>query len=121
MKTVLVIDDDKIIRDYYEAMIGMLFPVNVLTADDGDTCIKIMEEHPEVDLIILDLQIKRMSGWELYPRLRKIKNDVRAIVASAYIYDDVEKKLKEMGVDAILRKPFYPTGFGDIVRNLLEL
>ena len=120
MKTVLVIDDDKIIRDYCEALLEM-FPVNVLTADDGDAGIKIMEEHPEVDLIILELEMKRINGWQAYPRLKGIKHDVKVLVSSSYIYDGTERKLKEMGVDAVLRRPFHPIGFGVIVKDLLGL
>ena len=94
MKTVLVIDDDKTIRDYYKALLDM-FGWNILTADDGDTGIKMMEEHPDVDLIILDLQMKRINGWQAYPMLKEIKNDVKVIIASSYIFGNDEKKLKK--------------------------
>ncbi|TAL24347.1 MAG: response regulator [Nitrospirae bacterium] len=121
MKTIRIIDDDKAIRNYYEALIGMFFPCNVFTADDGDTGIKIMEEHPEVDLIILDLQMKRINGWEALPKLKEIKSDVKVIISSSYIYGNDEKKLKEMGADLTIIKPFLPADFRAVVMELLGL
>lgn len=121
MKTVLVIDDQEVIRDYYEVLLEVL-PVNVLMADDGDTGIKTLEEHPDVDLIVLDLQMERMSGWQAYPKLKDIKQGVKVLVSSSYLdNDEADKKLKEMGVDAILRKPFHPVRFREIVTDLLGL
>jgi CheY-like chemotaxis protein len=117
-KTALVVDDEDIVRDYYAAVLSTM-GLRVLTADDGDTAIAVLEKNPEVDLLVLDLKMKRMSGKEAYKLLKQIKPDMKVIVSSAYITSSEGKQLQEMGVDAILKKPFPMLSFRETVLNTL--
>ena len=116
MKTVLVVDDEEVLRGYFSAILSRL-GFNVMTADDGDTAIFVLEQNPGVDLIVLDLKMKRMGGRQAYAHLKRIKPDVKVLVSSAYVDD--EEELLSMGVDAVLKKPFPILSFKSMVFELL--
>ena len=71
MKTVMVIDDSRIMRDIVKKTFGELkIPVNYLEAGDGNTAMKILTEN-KIDLILLDWNIPGMSGIDF---LKEIKS-----------------------------------------------
>lgn len=119
MKTVLVVDDEDFIRDYLAAVLDNL-GVKVLTADDGDTALKLMEGDSSIDLVILDLNMRRLNGWQTYPLLKELKADIKVIISSASIDASSAARLRGMKVDAILRKPFKMTDFELTVREILN-
>ena len=120
MKTAVVIEDDDIVRGYFAAILERL-GLKVLTADDGSTGIDVVKENPGVELIVLDLKMKKMGGKETYPYLKKISPQAKVIISSAYVGDEEAKELLEAGVDAILKKPFPMLSFKNTVIDLLQL
>jgi|GEM_PF-4244158 CheY-like chemotaxis protein len=119
MKTALVVDDEDVMRDYFSAVLESL-GLRVLTADDGETAIQVMKQNPNIDLIILDLKMKTMGGQEAYPHLKNINPRAKVLISSAFIDGETESKLLEMGIDAILKKPFPLLSFKATVLELLE-
>lgn len=118
MKTALVIEDEETLRGYFAGVIERL-GVRVLTAEDGDVAIEEMKKNPDIDLIILDLKMKRMGGKEAYPKLKEINPDVKVIISSAYVDAEEEEELKSMGVNAVLKKPFPLLTFRSTVMDIL--
>lgn len=119
MKTALVIEDEETLRGYFAGVLEKL-GIKVITADDGDSAIREMKKNPKVDLIILDLKMKRMGGKEAYPQLKRINPAAKVIVSSAYVGPEDEDELKKMGVDAVLRKPFPLLTFRSTVMDMLS-
>ena len=68
--SILVVDDDKEIADLVE-----IYLVNdgyqVLKASDGEQCLQTLKEHPEVRMLILDIMMPNMNGYELASSLRE--------------------------------------------------
>jgi len=59
------------------------------------------------DLIILDIMMPDMSGWDLFTRIMKIKSEYRVIFLTVLdISDSRFKKLKEHGIKDYITKPF---------------
>jgi CheY-like chemotaxis protein len=69
-KTVLVIDDD--IRNIF-AMTGVLesYSVHVLHAENGRAGMEMLSRHPEVDLVLLDIMMPELDGYETMQRIRE--------------------------------------------------
>ena len=93
-KTLLVVDDEQDIRealkDKFESE-----GFNVITADDGDVALTTaLEKHP--DLIILDVIMPNMTGWEMLEELRKDAWGAKAPVIMLTVLDDVESASKAM-------------------------
>jgi len=71
----------------------------------GDAVMPIVDEfHP--DLIILDIMLPGIDGFEILERLRNAQNDVHVIVLSARTREDEKVRALELGADDYVTKPF---------------
>jgi len=72
-KTIMVVDDEEDICDIVSEMLD-IDGYNVMTASSGEECLKILGEGNKPDLILLDIMMGGIDGWET---LRRIKGDKR--------------------------------------------
>jgi DNA-binding response OmpR family regulator len=117
MKKILAVDDEKriveIIRAYLEKD-----GYQVISAFDGRTALDIFnKEHP--DLVILDLMLPEVSGWEVCRSVRR-GSEIPVIMLTAR--DEVTDKIVglEMGADDYITKPFDPKELVSRVRAVLR-
>lgn len=69
--TVLVVDDDSVSRKFIVAFLDSLGVGNVVVADNGVAALDLLKaEEPKVDLIISDVEMPEMGGYELARRIR---------------------------------------------------
>jgi DNA-binding response OmpR family regulator len=104
-KLILVVDDERrllnLLREYLEQD-----GYQVVTASDGREALFAARDH-KPDLIILDLMMPEMDGWE-FMRLHRQERNTPIIMLTARV-DDVDKIAGlEMGADDYLTKPFSP-------------
>ena len=102
---VLIIDDDKqistILRDYFQYE-----NFEVISAFDGKEGLrKVKNENP--DVIILDIMLPQLDGWEVCERIRQ-SNNVPIIMLSAKNTDTDRITGIELGADDYVTKPFSP-------------
>ena len=103
---VLVVDDEKDILDVMTDMLKKLH-YRTFNASDGYEALEIFQErHSEVGLVITDMKMPRMSGKELYYKLKEIDSDARIILSSGYDVENDVKELLEQGISGFIRKPF---------------
>ena len=118
-KTILYIEDNemnrKIVRDLLKRTTYTL-----IEAYDGEAGVaKALEMRP--DLILMDIQLPKISGLEATKRLRAeaatAKTPIIAITSFALSGDDV--KAKEAGATAYLAKPYSPFDLLTLIRKIL--
>lgn len=105
-KTVLVVDDD--VRNIYSLTKSLeTLKMNVITAIDGKEALKALEQHPDVDVVLLDMMMPNMDGYETATRIRqnsKWKNlPVIAVTAKAMTGD--REKCINAGASDYITKP----------------
>ena len=108
-KTILIVDDEAINREFFDVMLTKL-GFRVLAASNGEEALdNIRSIRP--DLIITDNLMPKMSGWELTATIKQAPEfencrDVPIIMFSAL--DNVEDKIEglELGVEDYITKPF---------------
>src|SRR5690242_4841691 len=106
MRPVLVAEDDHEIREALEALLGEV-GYRVLTAADGKQALEALRKHagsPESpSVLLLDLMMPVMNGWEVLTELRKdpALSSLPVVIVSAF----AEQAPKGNGVRAVLRKP----------------
>ncbi|HTY38870.1 MAG TPA: response regulator [Bacteroidota bacterium] len=103
---VLIVDDE----DFFRKMIVMGFERNgydVLQADNGEDALR-MAQSELPDLILLDLVMPRLLGFEVCQMLRKDErfSKTAIIIMSAKSYKPDMDKAAELGADAYVVKPF---------------
>ena len=83
MKTLLIVDDEKHIRFLYEEEFTD-DGYQVLTAANGLEALEVVEQHPEIDLVLLDIRMPEMDGSEFLRRIRQFKQDLPILISTAY-------------------------------------
>jgi len=118
-KTILYIEDNemnrKIVRDLLKRT-----KYTLIEAHDGEAGVaKALEARP--DLILMDIQLPKISGLEATKRLRAeaatANTPIIAITSFALSGDDV--KAKEAGATAYLAKPYSPFDLLNLIRKIL--
>lgn len=90
----------------------MPYGFEVLTACDGQAAIPLVEENPDIVLVILDLAMPRMDGREWLRWFRGRQQEMPVIVISAYQLEPGDFDLKP---SVILEKPFHVAELLDLV------
>ncbi len=104
MKNILVVDDDKCIRDILSLVLsGSLKDCAVLTAENGAAAAAIFESVP-VSAVISDISMPIMNGYQLMAHIRARSSTVPIIAMSGD--PDVRERLLSLGVHRFLEKPF---------------
>jgi DNA-binding response OmpR family regulator len=117
--TVLVVDDDPVTLGYVVRVLRGS-GLDTLTARDGTEALCVLEsEH--VDLIITDVMMPHMNGYQLHSRLLEKPEWVMIPVVFLTVrsMDSDVRYAKEMGVDAYLTKPVDPDDLRATVRGRL--
>ncbi len=102
---VLVVDDDKP-SVKMTAFLLQEEGYEVLTADNGREALRIVEEQP-IDLVILDVMMPHMDGFEVCQRIRQL-SDAAVIFLSAKGETSDRVQGLQLGADDYLAKPFEP-------------
>jgi DNA-binding response OmpR family regulator len=117
---ILVVDDDPVILRLIEVNLD-LEGFEVDTADRGEDAIaRARDTSP--DLIILDLMMPEMSGWEIAERLQeddKTKG-IPLVFLSARTQDEDRRRGEELGVAGYVTKPFDPAELVSTIRRLTK-
>jgi len=86
---------------------NMLSEYDILTARDGVEAMRVLEEHDDIDLIILDLNMPNMDGFQVLERLKSSPRyrEIRTIILT--IYDELDNEIKGLKLGAVdyIRKP----------------
>ena len=119
MKTVLVVDDDRVIlRTLVAYLSSYSEDLELLTADNGQQAVEVLEREP-VDLLLTDLYMPVMDGFELLAYMMQHFSSVPIIVMSGYEVPEVGYEIERKGVLHYLEKPFDFQSLADTVRQTL--
>ena len=104
-RKVLVVDDSKLLHRMFEMMLRQ-YPL--VHAYDGREGLERLQEHKDVDIILLDINMPRMNGLEFLAAVKGNAQTARipvVIITTEGTEDDTQRGL-EAGASAYVRKPF---------------
>jgi two-component system cell cycle sensor histidine kinase/response regulator CckA len=105
-ETLLVVDDEAAVREL-AVQILQRHGYQVLTADRGEAALEIFQSRPGgIDLVILDLGMPGMGGFNCLRGLLKIDPSVRILIASGYSVDASVQECLESGAVGFIGKPY---------------
>jgi len=93
----------------------------VTAVGDGPSALRLVENRPEVDLIILDLMLPGMSGYAVCESLREAGRNVPVLILSARTLAEDRARGFDVGANQYMMKPFDLDEFLSRVKNLLRL
>jgi len=118
MSRCLIVDDDRDGREGFAEYLRA-FGFEVIECADGETAWEYLSKV-DPDIVLLDLRLPRLSGWDLVERLRRSTRHARLpIVAfSACVFPEDRQRAAEAGCDVFITKPAVPA---DVVQELQKL
>jgi DNA-binding response OmpR family regulator len=123
-RIVLIVDDDVNARIIAETLLKTR-GLRVRTAGDGKEACDIIEDG-DVALVVMELALPGMNGWEVIRRLRgryeaiRLAAQPRILITSTRGEPETESFALKLGADAFLRKPLEPKTFVKTVDRLLS-
>jgi len=91
-----------------------------LKATNGQTALDIYRQHKEeIDVVLLDIGLPRVSGRDVLLKIRSEKPDVKVIVTSGYIEPAIKSEIDHARVK-FLHKPYAPDDLFKILQSLAE-
>ncbi len=112
---ILVVDDEKIVRDFFKRLISLL-DVDVLEAPDGYTAIE-MARNNDIGLFFIDVRMPGINGLETTREIRKINPLAAVVIITGYAVDDVLDALQKEGIEGIIHKPFEIGQIKEVINN----
>jgi len=104
--TVLVVDDDAMIRSLATRMLKHL-GFEVIAASDGCEAVEVFQDRAEtIACVLLDLTMPRMGGEETFSAMRRISADVPVILSSGYSKEIVTEEFSAKGLAGFVQKPY---------------
>ncbi len=102
--TILIVDDYRDIYYYFsETLVNT--GVRFFYADSGQKAIDICKEHPEIELVLMDIQMPEMSGIDATRSIRKFRKDLPIIAQTAYAQSDDFDLFLDAGFNDLITKP----------------
>lgn len=119
-ETILVVDDEKPIRDFASQALKK-FGYTVATASSGEEAIEIYTDHSrEIELIIMDIGMPGIGGYKCLKEILKIDSEAKIIIASGYSVNGQVGKSLEAGAAGYVGKPYQLKDLLEKVRSVLD-
>lgn len=104
-KTILVVEDIDTSIKFFDAALRKS-QAKILWAKTGEEAIEILENHiADIDLVLLDLNLPGVNGFDVLKYLRDIDPELPVIVQTAYLFSGERKTSLSMGANGFISKP----------------
>lgn len=119
-ETVLIAEDEPALREIAAHTLRVL-GYSVFSASDGLEAVSIFKEKSgDIDIVILDVAMPVMNGYETYRTMQTIKQNTPVLFMTGYSLDGVQiNNILEEGFD-VIQKPFMLTTLGHKIREILK-
>ncbi len=119
-KTILVVEDVETSINFYHAALKKSH-VNLLWAKDGKEAVDLLNKFSDrIDLILLDLYLPIISGFEVLKHIRNIDQNLPVIVQTAYLFSGEKKTCFAMGANDFISKPVQLSDLLNIISKYLK-
>lgn len=119
--TILVVDDEQMIRDLAKEILQDA-GFNVLIANDGIQGVEVFaRQAKKIDLVLLDLTMPNMNGDQAFVQMRNIRSDIPVIFSSGYNEADIAQALEgKLETGAFVQKPYRADDLILTIRKILD-
>ena len=103
--TILVVEDDKILQElYFDRFVAS--GLTVLQAFDGQEALDMVPQHPEIQLVLLDVMLPKYSGYDVLSQIKKdpASKHLPVIIVSALGDIDDQARGLQLGADDYITK-----------------
>ena len=93
--------------------------ITILCAENGWEAVELVHHHPEINLVLMDIKMPIMNGFEATRLIKEHRPDLPVIAQSAFTSIEDKQKAQEAGCDSFLTKPISKSDLLDKIQTLL--
>jgi CheY-like chemotaxis protein len=112
VRTILIVEDDLSSRLYLNKILEKVGVV-ILNAGDGQEAVTIALNNPDIEIILMDIQLPVMDGYTALIKIREVRKDIIIIAQTAYGLLGDKEKILNSGFNDCIIKPI-------LSQNLIE-
>ena len=116
---ILVIDDEQEVREVLAEMLS-LDGHQVVCAAEGAEGVRTFEQEGPFDLVLTDLSMPGMNGWEVARRIRQLNPQVPIALLTGWGIRPDQEQTRQLGVSAVINKPFTVDYLLNLVQEVLR-
>lgn len=116
---ILIVEDDEA-ADELLALLTKDISKEVIHTRSGAKAVELCRMHPDFDLILMDINLPELNGYEATKQIRKFNKDVVIIAQTAYALTGDQAKSIEAGCNAYLSKPINKSALMSLIRQFTE-
>lgn len=113
---ILIAEDDKISRMLILKVLNS-FSKEIVIAKMGLEAVQISQNNPDIDLILMDIQMPQMNGYEATKEIRKFNKDVIILAQTAFALEGDKEKTIEAGCNGYISKPIKKEELSRLIRH----
>ncbi|MDP2113771.1 MAG: ATP-binding protein, partial [Bacteroidota bacterium] len=117
---ILIVEDEKAV-DIYLSLVLKSIGKEVLHVQNGIDAVAICRKRPDFDLILMDIKIPVMNGYEAVREIRKFNSDVIIIAQTAYALSGDREKSIEAGCNDYITKPINRNTLYEMLRRYFSV
>jgi signal transduction histidine kinase len=118
--TVLVIDDEALVRNVAKAALERSGYAVQVCADGRAGIEAFRTTAAGVSVVLLDMSMPNMSGEETYKRLMEIKSDVKVVLSSGYSEKEAVSRFAGKGLAGFIQKPYSSARLAEVIDSVLN-
>ncbi len=93
----------------------------VFQARDGEEAVRIYERNRnEIDVVLSDMGLPKLGGWEAFQKMKEINPDVKSILASGYLDPVLRTEMIKAGAVDFIQKPYVPEIILERIRGIID-
>jgi signal transduction histidine kinase len=116
--SILVAEDDEISAKHMKIMLKRVSH-SVTVVSNGKEAVRYIENNPDTELILLDLKMPVMNGYEACQEILKIKPDAKIIAQTAFTSNHEEAKCMASGFKGYIAKPFFQKELVELIQRII--
>ena len=94
--------------------------ITILYAVNGRQAVEIIKLHPEINLVLMDVQMPEMSGFEATKLIKQLRPDLPVIIQTALTTKEDREKAQEAGSNSFITKPINKTELLNLIHKLFS-
>ena len=119
-ENILLVEDEEMLQNLMKQFI-LSKGYGFLGARDGLSAVKLFrQKHRDIALVIMDLGLPKLGGWDAYLQMREINPEIKVVFASGYFDPKIKKQMNDLNINHSLKKPYNPKEVFKIIRQVLD-
>lgn len=112
--TTLIVEDDPISFELYKTRLEN-YNLNIIHAENGKIAVEKTVKNPDIDLILMDIRMPVMDGYEATKEIRKFNKKIPIVAQTAYASIPEHQEMLSLGFNDFFEKPLHDEILKEII------